>query len=298
MKFTQKLKIKNKRKLLKLIAGIALAVVFIFAAIWIYFENKRIDVTNYDVCSSKLPESFEGFTIVQISDFHNSVFDNNNDILIKKVKAENPNIIVLTGDYIDSRKTDVGISVSLTERLVRIAPTYYITGNHEARIPEALDELTENFNKLGVHILRNSAEEINYNGGVIQIIGVDDPDFIAPEKNAFQNSEEMLNIIGNLKNNDEYTILLSHRREIFDTYQEAGVDLVLSGHAHGGQFRLPFLGALYAPSEGLFPKHAEGMQTEGNMTMVVSRGLGQSVIPFRINNSPELVTVKLGKTEK
>ena len=295
MKFTQKQKSNSKAKTVRMIAWIILAVALIFAAVWIYFENKRIDITTYDICSEKLPESFDGFTIVQISDFHNNVFGNNNDILIENIKAEHPDIIVLTGDYIDSRHTHVDISVSLTEQLVRIAPTYYITGNHESRISDALEELTENFNRLGVHILRNAAEEISYKGDTIQIIGIDDPDFIDPEKNAAENSEAMKQIICELNDSNRYTLLLSHRPEIFDTYLATNVDLVLSGHAHGGQFRLPFFGAFYAPGEGLFPRHAEGMQTEGSMTMVVSRGLGQSVIPFRINNSPELVTVKLKK---
>ncbi len=275
---------------------IILTVIFIsiiLYGIWLYHENNIINVTHYDISDKKLPKNFNKFKIAQISDFHNTTLGNDNDILIEDIKREKPDIIVITGDYIDYYHTKPDISERLAERLVKIAPVYYVTGNHESRILPELNELLSFFNKIGVTVLRNNKFIIERGNDKIRICGIDDPDFSGANRPVEEYENETLEKINSLISDDTYNILLSHRPELFDTYCKSGVNLVFSGHAHGGQFRLPIVGALYAPGQGIFPKYTENVHHSGNTNMVVSRGLGQSSIPFRINNSPELVIATL-----
>ena len=265
----------------------------IFIVVWIYLENIRIDKTKYDVYNSSIPEAFEGYRIVQISDLHNDTFGSDNRELISAVRKEKPDVIFITGDYIDSRRTNVQTAVSLTKELVRIAPVYYVTGNHEGRVPEEFEKLTTEMQSCGVTILRNQGCRLEHNGAQINLIGIDDTDFICNYKVSFELTKEAGEQIEKIERDEDYTILLAHRPELLDVYASEGIDLVFSGHAHGGQFRVPFVGALYTPIEGWFPKHSEGLLTKGKTDMIVSRGLGQSIFPFRINNSPELVTAVL-----
>lgn len=276
-----------------LIILIIILVALILYGIWLYHENNIINITEYDISDKDLPKSFDGFRIAQISDFHNTTLGNDNDILIEDIKKENPDIIVITGDYIDSYHTKRDISERLAKRLVQIAPVYYVTGNHESRMPDELQKLQNCFEDIDVTILRDDECIIQRGTDKIRICGIDDPDFTGAEREPEDYGNEALEKISLLKTDDTYTILLSHRPEIFDIYCKSGVNLVFSGHAHGGQFRLPVVGALFAPSQGLFPKYTEGVHRNGNTSMVVSRGLGQSSIPFRINNSPELVIADL-----
>ena len=271
-------------------------VLTIIYSIWIYHENHIVNITYYEVKSSRIPKSFEGFRIAQISDFHNTMLGDNNKLIIDSLRESKPDIIVITGDFLDSRNPNIEICADVAKKLTAIAPTYYSTGNHESRIPAEFNELLERFRQCNVKILQNKKRLITLGDDSIRICGIDDPDFLDPEMTPEERAEKTFKRILALENTDgKYCILLSHRPDLFQTYVESGVDLVFSGHAHGGQFRLPFIGAVFAPDEGFFPKYAEGIHTEGNTTMVVSRGLGQSIIPFRINNSPELVIAELHK---
>ena len=291
-------KLKGIRKKLLRTLGkhwklLTISAIAAFCIVWIILENFRIDVTEYQINASRLPEEFDGLKIVQISDFHNTESGNDNQLIVNYTKQAKPDLIFITGDFIDSRNTKPEISEKLVRQLVGIAPVYYSTGNHESRIPEAFSELLNIFSECGVHVLRNRTEILEKNGQKIYIMGIDDTAFIDPDKSSLELCDDVLSLITGLKPDSGYTILLSHRPELFETYKQAGIDLVFSGHAHGGQFRLPFFGAFYSPSEGVFPKYAEGLHNEGITTMAVSRGLGQSVIPFRVNNSPEIVVAQL-----
>ncbi len=278
----------------KLMIIIILLIVLTGYFIWLIYENTIINVTHYDVSSKNIPKEFNNFKIAQISDFHNTVFGENNETLLLDLELEKPDIIVITGDYIDCRHTDLSVAESLTKRLVRIAPVYYCTGNHESRIPDELKKLEKMFEKNKVNVLRNNKQLIKRGKQSIRICGIDDPDFLGVDMSDEDKEAKMTKRINALKKEDgKYCILLSHRPELFDIYCKTGVGLALTGHAHGGQIRLPFIGPVFSPSEGLFPKYAEGMHTNQNTTMVVSRGLGQSQFPLRINNSPELVIVTL-----
>ena len=174
----------------------------------------------------------------------------------------------------------------------KIARVYFVSGNHEARILE-YEDLKIGLVKAGVVILENQKVQITREGESITIMGIDDPSF--QEDYLFGDAVSVTSsALSEIQNeSDRYTVLLAHRPELFETYVDAGVDLVFSGHAHGGQFRLPFVGGLIAPNQGFFPEYDAGLFSEGSTTMIVSRGVGNSIIPIRFNNRPEIVVAEL-----
>ena len=262
---------------------------------WTIYSNLTIGITNYNVSLDKIPNNFNGFKIAHVSDYHNAHFALNNDYLVSMIEKEKPDIIALTGDIVDSHHTDVDVSIALVEKLVNVAPCYYITGNHEAWLGEVYDKLEERMIELGVIVLRNETVQIKKGGEHINIIGIDDPDFGPPSTYIDDKTKISDSISMALMNNyvEGYNILLSHRPEVFDSYVENDMDLVLVGHAHGGQVRLPFVGGVVAPDQGFFPKYDAGRFDEDNTTMIISRGIGNSIIPVRVNNQPELVMIEL-----
>lgn len=296
-----------------------LPVVFlsIFTA-WIIWGNLSIKASYYELSFDRLPDEFEGYTIAQISDLHNAEFGIKNNKLLSLLSKANPDIIVITGDIIYKHHTDISVAASFVEQAVKIAPVYYVTGNHEASVLEIahekasaqhqiesqstsnLTDAEDEYHKLeqkmvqsGVHILHGESKWIERNSKKIQIVGIDDPDYydqLSPDE---AKSSITSDNIGFFLSSDIFTILLSHRPELFEQYVDSNVDLVFTGHAHGGQFRLPFLGGVFAPHQGFFPKYDAGIFQEKQTTMIVSRGIGNSVIPVRINNRPEIVIVQL-----
>lgn len=280
---------KKKRK--KIGAWSAFAVLLIALVIWIAWGNSALELNVYTVSSACLPESFDGYRIAHVSDVHNAEMGKDNEKLLTMLREAQPDIIAITGDLIDSRNTDVEIALQFVQEAVKIAPCYYVTGNHEARV-SAYDDLKTEMESAGVTILDDACAEIGVAGETITLIGVNDPSF---EINyLFGDSETVMDTkLAQLHTDDGFTILLSHRPELFDIYVENQIDLVLSGHAHGGQFRLPFIGGLVAPNQGLFPEYDAGLYTEAKTGMIVSRGVGNSILPFRFNNRPEVVLIEL-----
>lgn len=267
--------------------------IFFILLIWTVWGNKALMVSTISISSSHIPAAFSGFRIAQVSDLHNSEFGKNNTELLKLLSESRPDIIAITGDLIDANHTDVGIALGFAQESVRIAPTYYATGNHEAASPQ-YDTLKAGLEEAGVIVLEDEAVSLERNGETITLLGLGDPDFTV-KGDMFGETSAMVST--KLKNLDDgeggYTILLSHRPELFETYVNCGIDLVFAGHAHGGQFRLPFISGLVAPNQGLFPQYDAGLYTDGSTSMVVSRGIGNSIIPFRFNNRPEIVLVEL-----
>ena len=266
--------------------------VILCLGIWTLWGNIALEVNEYEIVSERIPEAFAGFRIAQVSDLHNKDFGEGYGQLLTLLSQINPDIIVVTGDLIDSRQTDLDVALEFAWQAGKIARVYCVSGNHEARVPE-YEDLKVGLVKAGVVILENQKVQITREGESITIMGIDDPSF--QEDYLFGDSESVARqAIENLQNeSDEYTILLSHRPELFDLYLETEMDLVFSGHAHGGQFRLPFVGGLVAPNQGFFPKYDAGQFNEENTTMIVSRGVGNSIIPIRFNNRPEIVLVTL-----
>ena len=267
--------------------------IFFTLFIWTVWGNTALMTNAVAISSSRIPAAFSGFRIAQVSDLHNAEFGKNNAELLKLLSESRPDIIVITGDLIDANHTDVGIALGFAQESVRIAPTYYVTGNHEAASPQ-YDTLKAGLEEAGVIVLEDEAVSLERNGETITLLGLGDPDFTV-KGDMFGETSAMVST--KLKNLDDgeggYTILLSHRPELFETYVNCSIDLVFAGHAHGGQFRLPFIGGVIAPNQGLFPKYDGGLYTDGGTNMVVSRGIGNSIIPLRFNNRPEIVLVEL-----
>lgn len=281
---------KKKRFLIIISSALALLIAIVGFIIW---GNKALMLNEITIESESLPKSFEGFRIAQVSDLHNAEFGKGNKKLIKMLKKANPDIIAITGDIIDSRNTNVEIALNFAEEAQKIAPCYFVSGNHEARVPEDYEILKAGFAEIGVTVLENEAVDLERLGEQIKLLGVDDPSFetdylFGDDESFMKNKLESI-----MCDSDTYTVLLSHRPELFEVYAEYDVDVILSGHAHGGQFRLPFIGGLYAPNQGLMPMYDAGLYCDDNTNMIVSRGLGNSLFPFRLNNRPEVILVEL-----
>ena len=211
--------------------------------------------------------------------------------VVKALKASNPDIIVITGDLIDSYNMNVDIARNFIDAIISIAPVYYTTGNHEYRFPLTYEKFEKYMINTGVTVLRDKTAEIEMNGESITIAGVEDPVFSGIDN--FEDTEYFAEKLFNLIPDDGFSVLLSHRPDVFETYCRTGAELVLSGHAHGGQFRLPLLGGVLSPDQGFFPTYEEGLHECDGTVLIISRGLGNSSFPLRINNPPELVVVTL-----
>ena len=270
-----------------------LTIILLILIIYTIWGNSALMVSTVNISSDRIPSVFSNFRIAQVSDLHNTEFGEGNTKLIEILSELKPDIIVITGDLIDARHTDIKIALDFVKGAVSIAPVYYVTGNHEANCSQ-YGQLKTGLEMAGVTILEDEALQLECDGEMLTIIGISDPDFTI-KGDIFNEVPGMVKAKLNslIDDNNNYMILLSHRPELFETYVCCGVDLVLSGHAHGGQFRLPFIGGIVAPNQGLFPKYDSGLYTDGITNMVVSRGLGNSIIPFRFNNCPEVILVEL-----
>ena len=280
------MKMTTKNKTLCVLAGI-----FLVLIVWTAWGNTALELNTYTICSGELPDAFDGFRIAQVSDLHNAEFGDRNQGLLEMLQEAEPDMIAMTGDLIDSQKTDLAVALAFAKEAAQIAPCYYVPGNHEARVSE-YPELKAGLENAGVTVLDDAQVKIETSGESITVIGVNDPSFHADYLTG--DAAVIDQKLSELATEDTgFTILLSHRPELFDTYVSHDIDLVFSGHAHGGQFRLPLIGGLVAPNQGLFPKYDAGLYSEGSTNMIVSRGLGNSIIPFRFNNRPEVVLIEL-----
>lgn len=257
-------------------AGVLL--IFLALLLWTLWGNTALMVTEYAIADAEIPAAFDGFRIAQVSDLHNAEFGEKNERLLALLEETQPDMIAITGDMIDSRRTDLEAAVTFAREAVKIAPTYYVPGNHEARLPAEYTALKTALSELGVVVLENESLLLTRQDAAITLAGLMDPDFGLPEPELTA---------------EHYQVVLSHRPELLDKYAGEGLDLVFTGHAHGGQFRLPFIGGLFAPHQGFFPEYTSGVHTQGDTSMVISRGLGNSLFPLRFNNRPELIVVTL-----
>ena len=242
--------------------------------IWVIWGNKALTAEKIVIYDSGIPSAFNGFRIVQVSDLHNAEFGRGNNELLEVIEDCQPDIIVATGDIIDSGRTDTLTAALFVEKALKTTPVYYVTGNHEARLLEQGGTGKDEYFKLesimvnaGANVLHGESVSIERGESEIQIIGIDDPEYLRLNKYAGENRITLSNIDEFIKE-DIFTVLLSHRPELFEEYAKSGVNLVIAGHAHGGQFRLPFVGGLFAPNQGFFPRYDSGLYEKNNTKMV------------------------------
>lgn len=282
----------KKSKLLKLGLIAIISISTLFVLFLIYRQNNVIQVTSIAYRNKKIPESFIGYKIVHISDLHNKEFGERQSTILSKIKKIKPDIILLTGDMIDRRKYNLEVTIDFIKGSVKIAPVYFVTGNHEAWSGK-WEEIRKEFLKAGAIILDDEKLEIYKKNEKINLIGFNDIDFLTASYLEGSNISILKERLSAIDYESTFSILLSHRPELIDIYATEKIDLVFSGHAHGGQIRLPFIGGIYAPDQGFFPKYTTGVYTVGNTTEVVSRRLGNSIFPLRIFNEPEIIVVTL-----
>ena len=262
----------------------------LFLAAFLLWQNNSLTVSEYSFAFADLPAGFDGLKIVQLSDLHNKNFHGS---LTRRVSELEPDIIVITGDLIDSRKTDYEAAVGFVDEISDIAPIYYVSGNHEQKKDEKQEFFTA-LSEHGVTVLQGETVSFKRGDDEICIAGLNDLSFygssvLGENKLKLQAELDALS----QKKQDSFGILLSHRPELFDCYVESGFDIVFAGHTHGGQIRLPIIGGIFAPGQGFLPKYDAGVYENGKTKMIISRGLGNSVFPFRVFDRPEIVVCKL-----
>ncbi len=269
-----------------------------FLMILIFMGNNWVEGTAYELRSEKLPPSFDGFCIVQISDLHNHRFGPYQPQFLQLIRDANPDLIAITGDIINQGKVRLDYVLELVRQLTAIAPCYFVTGNNEVLFAD-LPGLLAQLETAGVKVLRGESVSWKRGAESLVVAGIDDPKTFRASgmsiPQAVAQWEKELTRLRESIGQDRFTVLLSHRPEHISRYARLGFDVVLSGHAHGGQVRLPGIGALYAPNQGLLPHYTSGMYLSRETTMVVSRGLGRSPFPVRVLNRPEIVIVRLRK---
>lgn len=269
---------RKKRIIISLAAALAVLAPLL---IW---DNIRLETVRYEITDGRLPEAFNGFKIVQASDLHNNLFGENQHRLIEAIKKENPDMIAITGDLVDSEK--MSAALIFIREAVKIASCYYACGNHERWTGLYESKIKPMLTENGVTVLDNETVYITRGEERLPVFGLFD--CADGRQTAFP---ELINRF----EEGEFGIVLSHRPEYFEIYAECNAPLVLSGHAHGGQVRIPFTHqGLYAPNQGIFPRYTEGVFKKNNTRMIVSRGLGNMVFPIpRVNNCYQLVSVTL-----
>jgi len=289
-----------------LVIPVLCLVVFLIALIlWLIWGNFTLTVTRITIRDRDIPDGFSGYRIAQISDLHSASFGPDNKRLLDALSAEKPDLIVLTGDLVSRTDTDFSTALSFARAASAIAQTCYVPGNHEGSLNESVsyEQLQEGLREAGVTLLDNQSIVLSREGSSVSLIGIQDPRFalaypfmevITSEEIELKTETYISDTLRTLTERaDCYQILLSHRPEYLPIYAEFDVDLVFSGHAHGGQIRLPFLGGIWAPGQGFFPAYDSGLYTVGETNLVVSRGLGSSSFPVRVNNRPEIILVTL-----
>lgn len=269
-----------------LTALIILALIAAAAAFLIKDSRDDLEISRYEVKSQKLPESFDGFKIVQLSDLHGAEFGEDGMELVEKVKELEPDIIALTGDFVTD-EGDLAAVEKLAGRLTELCPVYFISGNHEFGSGLAV-KVRNILERAGVKYLSNEYLTISRGEDGILLGGVEDPlayaDMLSPDELAQKMNDAAP---------DAFKILLGHRNYWMTEYPELPVDLIFCGHAHGGLVRIPGVGGLIGTDRRLFPDFDAGQFNNGRYTLIVSRGLGNSVPIPRIFNRPEIVCVEL-----
>ena len=251
---------------------------------WLVWGNVSLETEYYTVTDKDIPEAFSGYRIAHISDLHNATIGKGNRRLLSAIRDAQPDSIVITGDLIDSRRTDMDVAFDFVREAAQIAPVLYVSGNHEARLD--YPAIRQGLREAGANILDDDKMILGDGENSLAFLGLADQSFSSAE----EMSEKLDSL---LQETAGYRILLCHRPELFDIFQKKDIDLMLSGHAHGGQVRIPFVGGLYTPDQGLFPKYDAGLYEAEGSRLLISRGLGDTILPLRIGNRHTLLVIEL-----
>ena len=273
--------------------AIVAILILIIIATFLYYENNKLDITKYELNSNDIVNPVK---IVQLSDLHSKPAKN----VLNTVKELTPDIIFITGDYINDHEKNKEKMLSYGKELVKTAPVFYITGNHERRL-ENFDELMSKLKGIGFTVLLDETDDIIINGNKINILGLDEnqagfDDYKARKNGTFKYKDESL-LFKELSEKSGYKVVLSHYPENFmavseNDYSQYDFDIQLSGHAHGGQFILPLIGPVFSPGQGIMPKYAKGSFGE-RPKLIISRGIGNAEFPFRLFNHPEINVIDI-----
>ena len=274
---------------------IGMAAILAFAVL-IFLGGNWLQTTAYEIRSSRIPAPFDGCCVVQVSDLHKQRFGKHQFRLTRAIRNARPDLIAITGDLTYLGAWNAEDIDDLARQLNDIAPVYFVSGKHDV-LSGGLEELLKHLEGSGIRILEGESTAISRGTDSIVVAGIQDPGVFRQQGGVGRTIDRWKAALASLRDSlgDRYTVLLSHQPQFFAQFADLGFDLVLSGHAHGGQIRLPFVGALYAPGQGWLPRYASGMHVRGRTRMIVSRGLGNSWFPIRFLNRPELVVVRLRK---
>jgi predicted MPP superfamily phosphohydrolase len=259
--------------------GFILGGIGVLASAYLYFEYKAVAVKHYTVSIKNLPNEFNGFTILHLTDLHSKEYGSAQENLLRLINRHAYDLIVLTGDFIDKNNPKPEPVAALIKGLAD-KPVFFVPGNHEWATGFTIkDRLVS----LGVNILGNQSFKFVSGASHIWLVGVDDP---------YRKRDNLAKALAGTTENT-VKILLAHAPNIFPKAVQAGIDLTLVGHTHGGQVRLPLVGAIYAPGQGLFPQYDYGLFQKNGRSMIINGGLGESLLPIRFMNRPEIGLIKL-----
>ncbi len=252
--------------------------------------DNRLEISHYTVKSNKLPKEFDGFKIMHLSDFHCDTTAG----LVDAVRNEHPDIICITGDMTHDTGSYEPF-MRLLEEIIKIAPVYIVSGNHDVWRKD-YDEMIKKCERFGAVVLQNESEIIKKDNEIITISGLEDPSSVTHSII----SEKIKDGLEKLSISDGFNLLLFHRANLLDAFNDMSFDLILSGHMHGGQFRIPGIGGVVSPKTNFmqkgrifFPKYFGGEYMINNTKMIVSRGIGNPTILPRVFNRPEICSITL-----
>lgn len=276
---------KKIRRLLALLALFALAAGFV------YWQNFTLQVETVELFFESLPPQFDGLRVAELSDLHGRSFGENNVRLLRTLQKARPDMICICGDLFDE-KTDLTMLEPLLTGLTDIAPVYYVTGNHEWQVKN-LREILQKMRAWGVTVLENEERVLSRGGAEMVVAGVHDPCGPYDMKTPAALVRELRSAQGN-----DFILMLSHRNDELAMWSQLGVQLVLSGHCHGGVVRLPFVGGVFGTRRELFPEYDAGVYRQDGTTLFVSRGLGYTNVHFRLFNRPHVPIMILRSGKK
>lgn len=261
----------------------------VLTGLYVHWGNTALQAASFSPALRDLPQGFDGCRFVVLGDLHSTFFGEKNQRLLETVEAQEPEYIFLVGDLLDAfRDIPPGYAEETAAGLADIAPTYYVTGNHEWAIGD-VPELKQALEAQGITVLSNQFLPLERGGDTVVLAGIDDPNGYADQKSPETLAEEVQAAWG-----DPFWMLLAHRNDHFpDQYSLLGADLVISGHGHGGVIRLPFTDGLVSTDRTFFPSYTAGLYEQNGSTLFVTRGLGNTGPSFRLFNRPEVAVVTL-----